>query len=156
MARIDAATKTVAAIWQLSSCPGPSGLAMDAAHHQLFTGCENHKLVAINADNGHVAMIGDAAVGAGDIDFDAHRSLLFVADASGALTIFHRDSPVRYSVVQRLKTEPGARTMVLSPLSGNAYLATSKFGMNTATASEELQFRPTPVPDTFSIIVVGH
>jgi len=38
---------------------------------------------------------------------------------------------------------------------GKVYLVTAKFGMNTAATSEELKFRPTPVPDTFSVIVVG-
>jgi YVTN family beta-propeller protein len=154
--RIDAAAKKVAASWQLTPCTGPTGLAIDSVHRQLFTACEDHKLVTINAETGHVTDIGDAPLGSGDIDFDAKHNLLFVADVSGALTIFHRDSPTKFSKLQQIATQPGARTMIVNQQNDKAYLATSKFGQNTGPeVSEELKFRPTPTPGTFSVIVVG-
>jgi len=154
--RIDAAAKKVAASWQLAPCTGPSGLAIDSARHQLFTACEDHKLVTVNAETGHVTAIGDAPLRSGDIDFDAKHNLLFVADVSGALTIFHRDSPTKFSRLQQIATQPGARTMIVNQQNDKAYLATSKFGQNTGPeVSEELKFRPTPIPGTFSVIVVG-
>jgi YVTN family beta-propeller protein len=155
IARIDTSAKQVTATWQLAPCTGPAGLAIDSTYHQLFTVCEDHKLVAINTDTGHVTPIGDAPANSGDINFDSKRNMLFLADASGTLTIFHRDSPGKYSMVQKIKTQPGARTMAVSSQDDRAYLVTSKFGQNTAPVSEELQFRPTPVPGTFSVIVVG-
>jgi YVTN family beta-propeller protein len=153
--RIDAAAKKVTSSWQLAPCTGPSGLAIDSARHQLFTTCEDHKLVAVNSDTGRVTEIADAPANAGDIDFDARHNLLFVADPAGSLLIFRRDSPLKYSKLQQVKTDPGARTMIVSQKDSRAYLATSKFGKNTETASEELQYRPTPIPGTFSVIVVG-
>jgi translation initiation factor 2 gamma subunit (eIF-2gamma) len=63
---------------------------------------------------------------------------------------------LKYSVLQQIKTQPGARTMIVGHEDGKAYVVTAKFGMNTATASEELQYRPTPVPGTFSLLVIGH
>jgi len=152
---IDAAQRKVVTSWQLASCTGPAGLAIDSAHHQLFTTCENQKLVAVNADTGHVTAIGDAPANSGDINFDSKHNMLFLADASGTLTIFHRDSPIKYSRLQKVKTQPGARTMIVNQQDAKAYLVTSKFGQNTGAVSEELQFRPTPVPGTFSVIVVG-
>jgi YVTN family beta-propeller protein len=152
---IDAAQRKVVTSWQLAPCTGPAGLAIDSAHHQLFTTCENQKLVAVNADTGHVTAIGDAPANSGDINFDSKHNMLFLADASGTLTIFHRDSPIKYSRLQKIKTQPGARTMIVDQQDAKAYLVTSKFGQNTGAVSEELQFRPTPVPDTFSVIVVG-
>jgi YVTN family beta-propeller protein len=153
--RIDAAQKKVVASWKLATCTGPAGLTIDSAHHQLFTTCEDHKLVSVDSDSGHVTAIADTLPGAGDIDFDPKHNMLFLADADGTLTIFHRVSPVKYSIIQQVKTQPGARTMVVRHDDDRAFLVTSKFGMNTATASEELQFRPTPVPGTFAVIVVG-
>jgi YVTN family beta-propeller protein len=152
--RIDAATKSVGASWQLSSCTGPSGLAIDTAHHQLFTTCENHSLVAIDALTGHITTVGQLPPGAGDIDFSPRQNLVFVADIDGTLSIFHRESSGRFVCVQRLKTQPGARTMIASHQESKAYLLTSKYGQDTAPTSEELQFRPTPIPGTFSVIVV--
>jgi YVTN family beta-propeller protein len=155
IARIDAAQKKVIATWSLSSCTGPASLAIDSSRHQLFTTCEDHKLVAVDAINGHVTEIGDAPAGSGGIDFDPKHNMLFLANADGTLTVFRRESAVRYAIVQQVKTQTGARTMIVSHDDDRAYLVTSKFGMNTATKSEELQFRPTPIPDSFSVIVVG-
>jgi YVTN family beta-propeller protein len=153
--RIDTTQKKVIASWQITPCAGPAGLAIDSVHHQLFTSCEDHKLVAVDAENGHVVNIGNAAPGSGDIDFDPKHNMLYLANADGTLTVLRRESISRYIVVQQIKTQPGARTMIVSHDDGKAYLATAKFGKNTAAASEELQFRPTPVPDTFSVVVVG-
>ena len=153
--RIDAAAKKVTTSWQLMPCSGPSGLAIDSTHHQIFTTCEDHKLVAVNTDTGRVTAIGDAPANSGDIHFDSSHNMLFLADGSGTLTIFHRNSSARYLKVQTVKTQLGARTMIVDQQNDKAYLATSKFGQNTGAVSEELQFRPTPVPGTFSVIVVG-
>jgi YVTN family beta-propeller protein len=153
--RIDTAAKKVKATWQLKPCTGPTGLAFDSAHRQLFTACENHKLVSVNADTGQVTAIGEASANSGDIDFDPKLNMLFLADASGSLTIFRRASPDRYSKFQTVKTQAGAKTMIVNPQDNKAYLVTSKFGQNTDAVSEELQFRPTPIPGTFSVIVVG-
>jgi YVTN family beta-propeller protein len=153
--RIDAATKKVAASWNISPCNGPAGLAIDTVDRQLFTACENHKLVAIHADTGLVTVIADAPAASGDIDFNSGDNRLFVADATGTVTIFYRDKANHFSVFQQVKTQAGARTMVVNHDEEKVYLVTSKFGQNTATVSEELQFRPAPVPGTFSVIVVG-
>jgi YVTN family beta-propeller protein len=154
--RIDTSAKKVTASWQLAPCTGPSGLAIDSARRQIFTTCENHKIFVVNADTGNGTPIGDAPANSGDINFDSVHDLLFLAGSSGTLTVFHRDSPTKYSKLQEVKTQPGARTMVVSQRDAKAYLVTSKFGQNTGAVSEELQFRPTPVPGTFSVIVVGH
>lgn len=153
--RIDAATRKVTTSWLLAPCTGPAGLAINSAGRQLFTVCEDHKIVAVNMDTGHVAAIGDAPPNSGDINFDSRHNMLFVADASGTLTIFRHEPSDKYSMFQKVKTQIGARTMVVSQQDAKAYLVTSKFGQNTSAISEELQFRPTPIPDTFAVIVVG-
>ncbi len=153
--RIDAASKKITASWPLTPCTGPSGLAIDTAQRQLLTTCEDHKLIAINAETGHVISIGQVPAGTGDIHFVPKLNLIFVADIDGTLSILHRESPNRYVRLQQVKTQPGARTMITSHQDPKAYLVTSKYGKNTTATSEELQFRPTPVPGTFSVIVVG-
>jgi YVTN family beta-propeller protein len=154
--RVDAIAKKVTVSWQLTPCTGPAGLAIDKVRRQLFTVCEDHKLIAINADSGRVTVISDVPANSGDIGFDSKHDMLFLADASGTLTIFHRDSAGKYSRLQTVKTQPGARIMTVSQQDGKAYLVTSKFAQDTGAVSEELRFRPTPVPGSFSIIVVGH
>lgn len=153
--RIDAASRKVAASWPLAHCTGPGGLAIDAQHRQLFTTCEDHKLVSVNAANGQVETIGDATESAGDIDFDPQVNMLFMADAAGSLTVFHRESPLHFAKLASVKTESGARTMVVDHKNGKAYLVTSKYGLNSGNVSEELRYRPTPIPGTFSVLVVS-
>ncbi|NYF78995.1 YncE family protein [Granulicella arctica] len=155
IAHIDAATKKVIASWQLASCAGPAGLTVDPVHRQFFTTCEDHHLVAIDMDTRHVNIIGEAPANSGDIAFDPKHDALFLANAAGTLTIFHRESPTEYSMVQQLQTQAGARTMAVSNADEKVYLITSKFGQNTAAVSEELQFRPTPIPGTFSVITIA-
>jgi DNA-binding beta-propeller fold protein YncE len=153
--RIDAASRKVTASWPLTPCTGPSGLAIDAQHHELFTTCEDHKLVVIDAISGQVKAVGNAPKDAGDLDFDPRLNMLFVADPAGTITIFHRESPLRYTMLQSVNTEAGARTMVVNHEDGKAYLVTAKYGLNSGNVSEELRYRPTPIPGTFSIFVVS-
>lgn len=152
---IDAVSRKVANSWPLGPCTGPSNLAIDAHHDQLFTTCENHSLISVDAASGKVATISEATGNAGDLDFDPRLNLLFLADAAGSLTVFHRESPTHYTRLQSVKTEAGARTMVVDRENGKAYLVTSKYGMNSGNVSEELRYRPTPIPGTFSVLVVS-
>ncbi len=153
--RIDAVSRTVTASWPLAPCTGPLGLAIDAPHHQLFTTCEDHKLISVNAASGQIETIGDATEDAGDLDFDPRLNMLFLADSAGSLTLFRRESRLHYTKLQSVRTETGARTMVVDHENGKAYLVTSKYGLNSGNVSEELRYRPTPIPGTFSILVVS-
>lgn len=153
--RIDAASQKVTASWPLSPCTGPSNLAIDTPHHQLFTSCEDHSLIAVDTSTGKIDTIGEATEGAGDLDFDPQLHLLFLADAAGSLTLYRRESPLQYIRLQRVETASGARTMVVDHKSGKAYLVTAKYGQNSGKVSEELKYRPTPLPGTFSVLVVS-
>jgi DNA-binding beta-propeller fold protein YncE len=152
---IDAVSRKVANSWPLAPCTGPSNLAIDAQHRQLFTTCEDHSLISVNAASGKVDTISEATENPGDLDFDPRLHLLFLADSTGSLTVFRRESPEHYTRLQSVKTESGARTMVVDRENGKAYLVTSKYGMNSGNVSEELRYRPTPIPGTFSVLVVS-
>jgi DNA-binding beta-propeller fold protein YncE len=153
--RIDAQSHTIVASLPLAPCTGPSGLAIDAKHRQLFTTCEDHTVVSVDATTGKVEKIGEAAEDVGDLDFDPQLNLLFVADSSGSITLFCRESSRQFSRLQSIQTESGARTMVVDREHDKAYLVTSKYGMNSGNVSEELRYRPTPIPGTFAVLVVS-
>jgi hypothetical protein len=153
--RIDASSLKVTASWPLAPCTGPSNLAIDAQHHQLFTSCEDHSLISVNAVTGKIDMLAEATENSGDLDFDPHLRMLFLAGSAGSLTLFREDSPSHYTKLQSIKTPSGARTMVVDHENDKAYLVTSKYGLNSGNVSEELRYRPTPLPDTFSVVVVS-
>jgi hypothetical protein len=61
------------------------------------------------------------------------------------------------TVVQTLKTERGARTMALDPVTHNIYLATAQIdtSTNTPPAGNGQRRRMRFVPGTFKVLVYG-
>ncbi|MEH1794983.1 hypothetical protein [Nostoc sp.] len=62
--------------------------------------------------------------------------LAFSSNGSGSLTVVHEDSPDKFSIVNNVVTEPGARTMALDLKTHQLYLATAKFSA-TSTPSQD-------------------
>jgi DNA-binding beta-propeller fold protein YncE len=141
--------------WPLAPCESPSGLAIDKKNRRLFVGCDNKMMAVVNADTGKVITtlpIGDGV----DADrFDPDQKLAFASCGEGVLTVVREDSPDKFSVVQNLKTERGARTMELDPKTHKIYLVTAKFGPPPAATAEQPHPRPSILPDTFEVLVVG-
>ena len=141
--------------WPLAPCESPSGLAMDKKNRRLFVGCDNKMMAVVNADTGKIITtlpIGDGV----DADrFDADKELAFASCGEGLLTVVKEDSPDKFSVVQNVKTERGARTMELDPKAHKIYLVTAKFGPPPAATAEQPHPRPSILPDTFEVLVVG-
>ncbi|HKB80100.1 MAG TPA: YncE family protein, partial [Thermoanaerobaculia bacterium] len=52
IAVLDANKFTVEKVWPIAPCEEPSGLAIDRAHHRLFAGCGNQKMVAVDSESG--------------------------------------------------------------------------------------------------------
>jgi DNA-binding beta-propeller fold protein YncE len=80
--------------------------------------------------------------------FDPASGYAFTSNGEGTLTIAHLDDANTLTVVQTLKTQPSARTMVLDPVSHNLYLP-------AATMAPGPDGRPQTAPDSFRILVVG-
>jgi DNA-binding beta-propeller fold protein YncE len=141
--------------WPLAPCESPSGLAIDKKNRRLFVGCDNKMMAVVNADTGKVITtlpIGDGV----DADrFDPDQKLAFASCGEGVLTVVREDSPDKFSVVQNLKTERGARTMELDPKTHKIYLVTAKFGPSPAATAEQPHPRPSILPDSFEVLVVG-
>lgn len=152
---IDPAKLAVTAQWPLAPCESPSGLAIDRKHHRLFSVCRNQMMAVVDANSGKV--IATPAIGKGPdaARFDASRGLAFASCGEGVLTIVHEDSPEKYSVVQNVTTQAGARTMALDSKTHNVFLVTAQFGPPAAPTAEMPRPRPTIVPDSFVVLVVG-
>lgn len=152
---IDPKELKVKSRWPLAPCESPSGLAMDIKNRRLFVGCDNKMMAVVNADSGKVITtlpIGDGV----DADrFDPDQNLAFASCGEGVLTAIKEDSPDKFSVVQNLKTERGARTMELDPKTHKIYLVTAKFGPAPAATADQSHPRPAILPDTFEVLIVG-
>jgi len=156
LAVIDAATLKVSARWPLQDCDEPTGLAFDAAHHRLFSVCSNEKMVVTDSASGrHVASvpIGHGPDGA---IFDAPRGLIFSPNgADGTLTVVHEDDADHYRVVDTVATQKSARTIAFDAKTHRLFLPAAEFGATPAPTPEQPHPRPSIVPDSFTILVVG-
>jgi YVTN family beta-propeller protein len=150
---IDTTTHQVVNRWPIAPGEEASGMAIDTAHHRLFLGCSNKKMLMVDSTNGKV--VAEVPIGQG-VDanaFDPGTQLAFASCGEGTVTIAHEDSPDKLTVVQTLKTEPRARTMALDPQTHRIYLASAKFEAPSAEGGQRQ--RPRIVPGSFKILVYG-
>ncbi len=141
--------------WPLAPCEEPSGLAMDVKNHRLFVGCDNKLMAVVNADSGKVITTLPIGQGVDANGFDPETGFAFASCGEGVLTVVKEESPDKFSVVENVPTERGARTMALDPKSHQIFLVTAKFGPPPATTAEQPRPRPAILPDTFEVLVVG-
>jgi len=141
--------------WPLAPCEEPIGLAMDFRNRRLFAGCDNKMMAVINADTGKVITTLPIGGGVDANRFDPETQLAFASCGEGSLTVVHEDSPDKFSVVQSVATERGARTMTLDPKTHQIYLVTAKFGPPPAATADNPRPRPSMLPDSFVVLVVG-
>ena len=154
--QIDSQKLAVTAKWPLAPCEEPSGLAMDIAHLRLFAGCDNKRMAVGTAETGKV--VATPAIGEG-VDanaFDPELNFAFSSNGgAGTLTVVHEDSRDKYSVLEDVATQRGARTMSLDPKTHEVFLATAEFGPRPAATQENPHPRPAILPNSFVILVFG-
>ena len=155
MTVIDSRKLSVLRTFPLPGCASPSGLAIDKAHHRLFSVCDGKTMVVTDADTGKQVAKVPVGEGPDAAAFDPKRGLVYSSNGDGTLTVVHQDTPDRYSVQATVTTQRGARTMALDPETGKVYLVTADFGPAPAATPEQPHPRPAPIPDTFTVLVVG-
>jgi WD40 repeat protein len=145
----------VKAVWPLAPCESPSGLAIDARNRRLFSGCDNKMMAIVNADTGKVITTVPIGDGVDANRFDPDMHLAFASCGEGVLTVVREDSPDKFTIVQNVPTERGARTMELDPKTHNLFLITAQYGPAPAATADQPRPRPAILPDTFVVLVVG-
>jgi YVTN family beta-propeller protein len=153
---IDSTTLTVKSRWPVAPAGQPTALAMDREHRRLFVAGRNpQKLVILDADNGKVIQSFPISAGADANVFEPETGLIFASTREGMVHIFHEDTPDKYSEVETVKTEYGAKTMALDSKTHNIYLTTADFGAAPAPTAERPHPNPTPIPGTFHLLIYG-
>lgn len=152
---IDPDKLAVKSSWPLAPCQEPSGLAIDRKNRRLFAGCDNKMMAVVNADNGKVIATPPIGEGVDANAYDPDTGLAFASCGDGHLTVVKQESPDKYTVVQNVETQEGARTMALDEKTHNAYLVTAKFGPPPAATPDQPHPRHTILPDSFVVLVVG-
>ena len=155
VAVIDTKTHQVVNRWPISPGEEPSGMAIDLAHHRLFLGCANQKMVMMDSTDGKVVTSVPIGSGVDANAFDPGTQLAFASCGDGTVTIAHEDSPDKLTVVQTLKTKPRAKTMTLDPQTHKIYLGSAEFEPPGQAQPGQRPPRPKVVPGTFKILVYG-
>ena len=154
IAEIDAAAQKVTRRWSLAPCTEPTGLAIDRAHHRLFSGCHNKVMAISDATTGKVIATVPIGGGVDGDGFDPGTGLAFSSDGEGTLTVVHQDSPTKYRVVSTVPTKRGARTMALDPRTHRIFTVTAELGPPPAPTAAQPHPRPTIVPGTFTLLIL--
>jgi YVTN family beta-propeller protein len=143
---LDARELTVKHRWPLAPGKEPTGLAMDRAKRRLFASCHNEKMVVMDAETGIVLATPPIGKGTDAAVFDADAGLAFSSNGDGTLTVVRESEPGKFTVVETVTTEAGARTMALDPKTHHLFLATAK-----AKPGQRRSFEP----GSFVILEVG-
>lgn len=153
---IDSHKLTIKSRWPVAPAGGPTALAIDIEHHRLFSAGRNPQmLVVMDTDNGHVIQSFPISSGVDAAAYDAETGLLYASTREGMIHIFHEDSPNKFSEVESVKTEFGAKTMGLDSKTHNVFVDTVDFGpAATPTAEHPRPGRPA-IPGTFHVLVYG-
>jgi YVTN family beta-propeller protein len=155
MTVIDSGKLSVLRTFALPGCASPSGLAIDRIHRRLFSVCDGKTMAVTDADTGKQVARVPVGDGPDAAAFDSKRGLVFSSNGDGTLTIVREDTADHYTVQATLPTQRGARTMALDATTGKVYAVTSDFGPPPAPTAEQPHPRPVPLPDTFTVLVVG-
>ena len=111
---LDTRTLTIKSQWPVAPAGEPTALAIDVRHRRIFSaGREPQMLVAMDADSGKVIQSFPISGGVDAAAYDPDTSMIFASTRDGMVHVFHEDSPDKFSEVETVKTEFGAKTMGL-------------------------------------------
>jgi DNA-binding beta-propeller fold protein YncE len=147
---IDARTATVSRRWSTESCKQPVSMALDVAHHRLFSGCRSGVMAISDYQAGKVVATVPIGMGVDGAGFDPASGDAFASNADGTLTVIHQDSPDQYHVAETVQTPQASRNMGLDPTNHRVFVVSAKFGPPPAGG----RGRPPVLPDSFSLMVI--
>ncbi|MBS0664636.1 MAG: hypothetical protein JSR48_15320 [Verrucomicrobia bacterium] len=128
---IDPRAKRMVAQWTDGLAGGNFPMVLDEADHRLMVACRRPAcLMVYDTETGRpvakVALHGDCD----DLFFDATRREIYASCGEGFIDVFRQVDPEHYTVVEAVKTDPGARTCLVD--GAHLYLAVPRRGHRTA------------------------
>ena len=130
-------------------CKGPGGLGY-VSNDRLITACHNNAAEILDAQTGR--KIADLEIGGfpDAVLYDPTRHLAYIPTAlDGMLNVVALAGPQNNTVIERVVTQPGARTGAVDPKTGRVYLPTAQYVLPAAPGQ-----RPSTRPGTFEVLVL--
>lgn len=120
---IDPAKQAVVKRYKLDPGEGPTGLALDAADHRLFSSCGNRKLVVMNTETGAIVAVLPIGAGVDGAGYDPDLRRVYSANGVGTMTVIQQESPDQYRVLENAPTHFGGHSLVVDPATHRVYVA---------------------------------
>src|SRR3954462_6318399 len=133
---IDVKTWKATASWPLAPCDGPTGIAYNKASDRIFSGCSKTSVV-LNASTGKVVASIPNGTRVDALGWDPSRKLIFIPNGGeGTVTVAHQDSAGKHTVVAKVLTFAGAKTITVDPSPHNVYLFQPERGAAPPAAAD--------------------
>lgn len=149
---VDTKTLKVIAHWSLAPGDGPSGLAMDIKNRRLFSVCGNKQMMVMNADDGKIVASLPIGSGVDACAYDPDTKMVFASNGEGTITVIRQESPDKYSVVENVATQRGARTMTIDLKTHALFTVSAEYGATPAPTAERPRPRPAIVSNSFIVL----
>ena len=146
---IDAKSATVTRRWSTVPCKQPVALALDKAHHRLFSGCRSGVMAVSDYQVGEVVATVPIGKGVDGSGYDPATANIFLSNSDGTLNIIHQDTPDAYRPLQTITTPTGSRALGLDPTTHKLFVTTARF-----IPSASGKGRPTVAPDSFTLLTI--
>ena len=153
--QIDSRKLTAGERWPLGDCQRPGTMAIDQKNSRLFIGCGNRLMAILDSNDGRLITTVPIGEGRDQAEFDPETGLVFSSNGEGTVTVIHQESPDKYSVLETVKTAPGARTMALDLKTHKIFLPLADLGPAPAPTAENPRPRGRILPGTFRILIFG-
>ncbi len=120
---VDPQKQAVVKRYKLDPGEGPTGLALDAANHRLFSASRNNKLIVMNAETGAIVAVLPIGAGVDGAGYDPVLRRVYTANGVGTMTVIQQDSPDQYRVLENAPTHFGGHSLVVDPATHRVYVA---------------------------------
>jgi YVTN family beta-propeller protein len=120
---VDPQRQAVTKRYKTAPGEGPTGLALDAANHRLFSACRNKNLVVLNEDSGEVVAVLPIGAGVDGADYDPVLRRVYTANGAGTMTVIQQNSADSYRVLENASTHFGGHSLVVDPSTHRIYVA---------------------------------
>ena len=151
---IDAKAMKVVATYPLAPNEEPAGTTMDPLTRRIFVACHSKSLLVLNADTGKILASFPIGEGNDAAKFDPGLKVAFASNGDGTLAVVHEDGADKFSLVQTVKTELGARTMAVDPKTHRVFLPSADFLPLPPPSADTPKPRRTLVPGSFRVLVL--
>jgi DNA-binding beta-propeller fold protein YncE len=125
-------------------------MAVDTAHHRLFSGCRSGLMAVSDYQAGKIVATIPIGAGVDGAGFDPAAGDAFASNADGTFTVIHQDAPDQYHVAQTIETPKASRNMGLDPTNHRVFVVSAKFGAVPAGG----RGRAPVLPGSFTLMVI--